>query len=84
MKSVRIYTTPTCPYCIKAKELLRSIDVEFEEIDVAGNPEERERIITEFEWQTVPAIFIGDKLIGGYDDLVKLQGDGNLMAKLRD
>lgn len=75
---VKIYTTPVCPYCMKAKELLNSLNIEFEEVNVAENTEEREKIIKDYGWMTVPAIFIDGELIGGYDDLYKLNKEGKL------
>lgn len=83
MKQVKVFTTPTCPYCIKAKALLSSLDVPFEEINVVEHPEERDRIINDHNWQTVPAIFAGDELLGGFDDINKLHSEGKLMEKFQ-
>lgn len=82
MQEVKIYTTPVCPYCMKAKQLLGELGVKYEEIDVAENTVERERIIEEYNWRTVPAIFIGGELVGGYDDIAKLHAEGKLMSKI--
>lgn len=78
MKKIKIYTTPTCSYCHRAKDLLRSLDLEFEEVDVESDPKKRTEIIEKYQWMTVPAIFIDGTLIGGYDDLAKLNADGKL------
>lgn len=82
MKPVKIYTTSYCPYCVRAKDLLTSLDVAYEEVDVTENDELRQEIIKKHNWMTVPAIFIGDELIGGYDDLNALHATGDLGAKL--
>ena len=82
MKQVTIYTTPTCPYCLRAKELLSSLEIPFTEVDVASNPTKRQEIIEQHHWMTVPAIFVGDELIGGYDDLAELHSNGTLMERL--
>lgn len=82
MQKITIYTTPTCPYCMRAKELFRSLQVPFEEVDVASRPAERERIMNEYKWKTVPAIFIGDEMVGGYDDIAALHAKGELLQKI--
>lgn len=82
MKPVKVYTTSYCPYCVRAKDLLSSLDVAYEEIDVTENDELRQEIIKKHNWMTVPAIFIGEELIGGYDDLNALHATGDLGAKL--
>ncbi|OGH58934.1 MAG: hypothetical protein A2725_04270 [Candidatus Magasanikbacteria bacterium RIFCSPHIGHO2_01_FULL_33_34] len=79
--NIKIYTTPTCPYCERAKELLNSINLEYKEVDVESNPEERVKLIEDYQWMTVPAVFIDDKLVGGYDDLVKIHSEGKLFTK---
>jgi glutaredoxin 3 len=79
MKPVRIYTTPICPYCARAKSLLKKKGVEVEEIDVfmdAGAREEMEA--KSGGGRTVPQIFIGDTHVGGCDDLYGLEREGKL------
>lgn len=78
MKSVTIYTKPTCPYCVRAKELFNSLNVPFEEIDVLEHPDQREAVSKQYNWMTVPMIFIGDQFVGGFDDVSKLAGEGKL------
>lgn len=82
MKKVTIYTTPTCPYCIRAKGLLDSLNVTYDEIDVVEYPEERDRIMNDFNWRTVPAIFIADELVGGFDDINALHEEGKLLEMI--
>jgi len=65
---VKIYTTPTCGFCIAAKRLLNDNDIPFEEVDLR-DPAERARVQAEHDWPTVPIVFVGDELIGGYTEL---------------
>ena len=79
MARIEIYTTPTCPYCISAKELLIRKGVSFEEISVADDPEGRRKMTHRAQGRTtVPQIFINDLPIGGCDDLYALNNDGAL------
>jgi glutaredoxin 3 len=79
MKSVKIYTTTYCGYCARAKELLVRKGVAFEEIDVTGDDESRERLVQlSGGRRTVPQIFIGSTHVGGYSDLARLEADGKL------
>ena len=80
MKLVKLYTTGYCPYCTKAKDLLISLGVSFEEIDVENNTVLREELSEKFQWRTVPMIVAGDRFIGGFDDLKKLHDSGELMS----
>jgi glutaredoxin 3 len=83
MKPVRIYTTTYCGFCAKAKELLRSKGVAFEEVDVTGDDESRERLVElSGGRKTVPQIFVGAVHIGGYADLARLESDGKLDSLL--
>ncbi|HXG53698.1 MAG TPA: glutaredoxin 3 [candidate division Zixibacteria bacterium] len=75
---VVIYTTTYCPYCAAAKALLRSKQVEFEEIDVTADPERRAEMERLSGRRTVPQIFIDDLPIGGYDDARRLDAEGEL------
>ena len=79
MKTVEIYTTPSCPYCIAAKRLLRSKGVTFQEIDVSLDPSLRVAMRDRAKggW-TVPQIFIGGRHVGGCDDLHMLDHHGQL------
>ena len=82
MKEVKVYSTNYCPFCMKAKQLLKSKNIPFQEIDLTSQPDLREKISKETSWQTVPMIFIGGKLIGGFDDLNALNQKGELEALL--
>jgi len=79
MASIEVYTTPYCPYCVSAKDLLRRKGVEFIEINVAGNRDLRARMVERAGGRmTVPQIFIGDTHVGGCDDLYALDDAGGL------
>ena len=69
MKTVIIYSTATCPYCVRAKQLLQAKDLVYKEIRVDLDDTERDKMIALSGRRTVPQIFIDDKHIGGYDDL---------------
>jgi glutaredoxin 3 len=79
MPEVEVYTTPICPYCLSAKELLRRKGVPFLEINVAGVPQRRAEMIARANGRTtVPQIFVGDRHLGGCDDLYALEEAGEL------
>ncbi len=83
MSSVRMYTTQVCPYCVRAKALLRQRGVEqIDEIRIDLDPDERDRMIEITGRRTVPQIFIGDTHVGGCDDLIALDRRGGLTALL--
>lgn len=74
-----IYTTAYCPYCHRAKALLKARGLPFEEIPVDGNPEVRAAMTVRAGGRrTVPQIFFGDRHIGGSDDLSALDARGDL------
>jgi glutaredoxin 3 len=84
MTPVRMYTTQVCPYCIRAKALLKQRGVEaIDEIRVDLNPGERDRMIELTGRRTVPQIFIGDTHVGGCDDLMLLDRTGGLEPLLK-
>jgi glutaredoxin 3 len=79
MPQVTLYTTGWCPYCFAAKSLLRKKGVAFEEIDVDGKPDLRKAMTERAGGRTsVPQIFIGEKHVGGSDDLHALDARGEL------
>ncbi len=81
--TVRIYTTPICPYCIRAKMLLKKRGIAYEEVDVGGDADKRAWLVEASGGRrTVPQIFIKGEAIGGFDDLAKLDESGELKAKL--
>ena len=82
MKTVEIYTTQTCPYCIAAKALLKKKGVTFKEIDVGADPALRQAMTERAGRRSVPQIFIGGTHVGGCDDLHALDHAGKLDAML--
>ncbi len=79
MAKVELYTTTYCPFCTRAKALLKKKGVAFEEIDVTDSPELRERMIEMSGGRrTVPEIFIDGKIVGGFDELKALDDAGKL------
>lgn len=78
-----MYTTGFCPYCKMAEKLLRSKGVEkIKEIRIDLDPEQRSEMMNKTGRRTVPQIYIGEKHVGGYDDLARLDHLGELMPLL--
>ncbi|MDR3452928.1 MAG: glutaredoxin 3 [Rhodoferax sp.] len=83
MQPVKMYTTAVCPYCIRAKQILKAKGVaQIEEIRVDEDPEQRMVMMNTTGRRTVPQIFIGQTHVGGCDDLMALDGQGGLMPLL--
>ena len=83
MPPVKMYTTDTCPYCLRAKALLKQRCVEvIDEIRVDLHPTERDAMVQLTGQRTVPQIFIGERHVGGCDDLVLLDREGALAPLL--
>ena len=79
MQAVKMYTTAVCPYCIRAKQVLRAKGVEqIEEVRVDLDPAQRQHMMEITGRRSVPQIFIGDTHVGGHDDLVALDQRGGL------
>ncbi|HVW73387.1 MAG TPA: glutaredoxin 3 [Rhizomicrobium sp.] len=79
MKPVRMYTTPICPYCVRAKALLRKKGVAVEEVDVFMDEDARKEMEAKSGGaRSVPQIFIGETHVGGCDELYALEKDGRL------
>jgi len=84
MPTVDIYTTRFCPYCVAAKSLLKRKGVAYNEIDVGGDMESRQKMIARANGRmTVPQIFIGKMHVGGSDELHALERAGKLDALLK-
>ena len=85
MQKLKIYTSSICGYCIAAKELLKELDISFDEINIDGEPLLKEKMIEESKGRkTVPQIFFGNRLIGGCDDLYALHQSGDLKKFLKN
>ena len=84
MNAVRMYTTQVCPYCIRAKALLKQRGVEaIDEVRIDLNPGQRDQMIALTGRRTVPQIFIGSTHVGGCDDLMALDRSGGLAPLLQ-
>jgi glutaredoxin 3 len=77
-----MYTTRWCGYCVRAKALLQSRGVEYEEIQLDGDPGFRQRLFDLTGGWTVPQILIDGEPIGGYTELWRLDRDGDLQQRL--
>ena len=79
MPQVTIYTKPFCPYCARALALLQEKGVEFTEIEAAFDPAKKQEMVQRSNGRmTFPQIFIGDRHIGGSDDMTALDERGEL------
>jgi glutaredoxin 3 len=77
-----MYTKSWCPYCVRARALLQAKGVSIDEIDIEEHPDKRDEMILRSARRTVPQIFIGERHIGGSDDLHALNAAGGLDALL--
>lgn len=82
MSEVTMYTTAICPYCVAAKNFLKSRGASYTEVRVDTDPSARSRMMELARRTSVPQIFIGDTHVGGYDDLVALDRRGGLLPLL--
>ena len=83
MSNVVMYSTAVCPYCMQAERLLASKGVkDITRIRVDEDPARRDEMIARTGRRTVPQLFIGDKHVGGYDDLAALDRAGGLVPLL--
>jgi glutaredoxin 3 len=83
MQTVQMYTTAVCPYCVRAKQLLKSRGVaQIQEIRIDTSDEARQAMMTRTQRRTVPQIYIGDTHVGGCDDLMALDAKGELLPLL--
>jgi glutaredoxin 3 len=79
MTKVKMYTTPICPYCVRAKHLLRKKGVEVEEIDIFMDSEARAEMEAKSGGRrSVPQIFVGETHVGGCDELYAMDREGKL------
>ncbi len=84
MPEITMYTSASCGYCVAAKNFLRSRGLEWREVRIDLDPEERARMVERARRTSVPQIFIGDTHVGGYDDMMALHRAGGLEPLLRD
>ena len=83
MPKIEVYSTAVCPYCVAAKNLLKSKGLAWDEVRVDADPAQRELMLQRSGGRrTVPQIFINDQHVGGYDDLVAADRSGRLKQLL--
>ena len=73
-----IYTSAVCPYCVAAKNFLKSKGQQWREVRIDLDPAERERMVARTGRTSVPQIFVGQTHVGGYDDMIALHRQGGL------
>ena len=78
MRPVTMYTTDACPFCMRAKALLAKRGIEYEEINLARDPDGRAELVTRTGMFTFPQILIGDESIGGFNELLAADRAGRL------
>ncbi len=78
MARIELYTTPSCPFCVRAKRLLQERGIAYEEFDVAEDDALRATVMERSGRRTVPQIFIDGRSIGGYEELAELDASGEL------
>ncbi len=81
---VTMYATDWCPFCVRAEKLLVSKGANVKKINVEEQPDRRAEMVEMTGRRTVPQIFIGDRHVGGHDDLVALERVGDLDALLKN
>lgn len=84
---ITIYSTLVCPYCVAAKNFLKSKNLEWKEIRIDLDPAERAKMMARAKRTSVPQIFVGDVHVGGYDDMMALHREGKfepLLAGSKD
>ena len=84
MKKVEFYSADWCPFCLRAKALLKSRGIEFEEINVDRVPGFREKLVEMTGRMTIPQIIIDGTPVGGYDDIAALDRAGELLQLVQD
>ncbi len=80
---ITVYTTDWCGYCAAAKSLLGRMGLEFTEINLTGDPERKATLKEKYGWRTVPMILVGERFIGGFRELSKLEKSGGLDTLLK-
>ena len=84
MRDVIVYTTESCGYCTRVKMLLRAQDVDFQEINLAGEPEGVIALSEKTGMMTLPQVTVGGILVGGYDETARAAASGMLADLLAD
>lgn len=74
--TITIYSTAICPYCVAAKNFLKSKGLDWTEVRIDTDPVEREKMLAKARRTSVPQIFVGETHVGGYDDMMALHRAG--------
>ena len=82
MRPVTVYTTDACPFCLRAKTLLAKRGIEYEEINLARDPDSRAELVERTGMYTFPQILIGEEPIGGFNELLAADRAGRLAQLL--
>jgi glutaredoxin 3 len=83
MPKIEVYSTAVCPYCVAAKNLLKSRGLEWTEVRVDSDPQQREAMLARSHGaRTVPQIFVNDQHVGGFDELAAADRSGRLKEML--
>jgi glutaredoxin 3 len=82
MSEVRVYTTHACGYCTRVKMLLKARDIDYREINVAGDPDAFVELAKSSGMLTLPQVFVGDVLVGGYNETAEADQSGRLRELL--
>lgn len=80
---ITVYTKDYCPYCVQAKNLLKSLNIDFNEVDVTNDSETLMKIVQKSRMRTVPQIFVWDVCIGWYTDIVDLHDKWELLPTIQ-
>jgi glutaredoxin 3 len=82
MSNVVVYTTERCSYCVRVKMLLKSREIDFEEVNLAGDPEGFVELAQKTGMMTLPQVLVGDTFLGGYQETAAADQSGELAALL--
>ena len=82
MSEVVVYTTNACGFCTRVKMLLKAREIDFREVNVAGNPEAFVELAKSSGMMTLPQVFVGDVLVGGYNETAEADRSGRLQELL--
>jgi glutaredoxin 3 len=82
MSNVTVYTTENCPFCTRAKQLLDTRGVEYEEINLERDPRGRQELVEKTGMMTFPQVLVGEELIGGFTETLAADRSGRLQQLL--
>ena len=80
MAPITVYTTDPCSFCVRVKELLRKRGIEFQEVNLAKDPDGRAELVQRTGMMSFPQVVIGDEVLGGFRETLQADADGRLEA----